>query len=206
VDKIGGKMNNIHKTFSSRFRSQWIKVKFYDKAPDIKGVRKPKSTRFCEAVREAILHPVILDRKNVNCPGALYAFGWQGEDPLIEHCVEKGELSREMVKSMLPHMPRLDTPFEYIGLNTDGEPDLILSGMKPKEVMDLLNLYHRRTGKHLNVALSSMMSVCGGIAVRTFIEKRISFSFGCMDSRKFAQIGGDRLIAGVPKDFFDLVS
>ena len=96
-------------------------------------------------------------------------------------------------------MPRLKRPFEYIGINMEGEPDLIMSSIMPRDAMDLINLYHIKTGKNLDVSLSSMMSICGGIAVRAFLENRITLSFGCMDSRKYAQIGKDRLVVGVPR-------
>lgn len=198
-------MKNIHQIFAKNIRSQWIKVKFYREKPDLKSVKRLHDVRFCEATKEAILHPVILDRKSINCQGAQYAFGWQDESPTLEYCQEKTELPEKALQSIFQQMPQLENGVEYIGLNTEGEPDLIMSRLMPKEVMDLISLYHCRTGKNLDVTLSSMMSICGGIAVRTFLENRITFSFGCIDSRKYAQIGRNRLMLGVPKAQFDLV-
>jgi len=162
--------------------------------------------RFCEATNEAVLHPIILDRESINCPGAQYAFGWQDKSHILEYCREKTKLSEKVLQSILHQMPRFKNPLEYIGLNTEGEPDLIMSYMMPENVMHLINLYHSKLGKNLEVSLCSMMSICGGIAVRTFLENRITLSFGCMDSRKYGQIGRDRLVIGVPKNQFDLVS
>ena len=198
-------MKNIHRIFAKNISSQWIKVKFYREKPDLESVKGLHDVRFCEATKEAILHPVILDKESINCPGALYAFGWQNKSQLLEYCREKTELSEEIVQSMFSQMPRFKDSFEYIGLNTEGKPDLIMSRLMPKDVMDLISLYHSKTGKNLDVSLSSMMSVCGGIAVRTFLENRITFSFGCMDSRKYAQISRDRLVVGIPRVHFDLV-
>lgn len=197
-------MKNIHQIFAKNIRSQWIKVKFYRERPNLESAKRLHDVRFCEAIKEAILHPVILDRKSINCPGALYAFGWQDESPIPEHCQEKTELPVKALQSMLQQMPRFENGFECIGLNTEGEPDLIMSRLMPKEVMDLISLYHSNEEKNLDVSLSSMMSICGGIAVRTFLENRITFSFGCMDSRKYAQIGRDRLVVGVPRVQFNL--
>ena len=199
-------MSTIHHTFSNRFRSQWIKIKFYTEKPDLKDTKRLENVRFCEATKEAILQPLILDRKSINCPGALYAFGWQDAPQLLEYCREKSELPKERLQSMLHQLPRFKNPFEYIGLNTGGEPDLIMSRLMPKDAMNLISLYHSKVGKSLDVSLCSIMSICGGIAVRTFLENRITFSFGCTDSRKYGQIGRDRLFVGVPKDLFDLVS
>ncbi len=199
-------MDKIHQRFSKKIRSSWIKVKFYRDKPNDLNVKLLKNVKFCEATKEAILHPIILSQESINCPGALYAFGWQDRSQILAHCKDKTGLSEKILQSMLPQMPRFKDTFEYIGLNTEGEPDLIMSRLMPKEVMDLISLYHSKTGKNLDVSLSSMMSICGGIAVRTFLENRITLSFGCMDSRKYAQIGRDRLFVGVPKGQFDLVS
>ncbi|MBN2030224.1 DUF169 domain-containing protein [bacterium] len=198
-------MKNIHRTFADNIKSQWIKIKFFREKPDLESAKRLQGVRFCEATREAILHPVILDKESINCPGAQYAFGWKNQSLLLEHCREKTELSEEIIQSMLPQMPRFQDSFEYIGLNMEGEPDLIMARLMPEDVMDLINLYHSKTGHHLDVSLSSMMSVCGGIAVKTLLENRITFSFGCVDSRKYAKISRDRLVVGVPRVHFDLI-
>jgi len=199
-------MNNIHRMFAKNIGSQWIKVKFYREKPDLESAKRLNDVRFCEAIKEAILHPVILDRKGINCPGAQYAFGWQDESPILEYCQEKTELPEKALQSMLQQIPRFENSYKCIGLNTEGKPDLIMSRLMPKEAMDLISLYNRNTERNLDVSLSSMMSICGGIAVRTFLENRITFSFGCIDSRKYAQIGRNRLVVGVPKNFFNIIS
>ena len=38
-----------------------------------------------------------------------------------------------------------------------------------------------KTGENLNISLSTMMSICSGIAVKTFLEDKISFSFKHMN-------------------------
>ena len=199
-------MNNIHHLFSNRFRTQWVKIKFYTDKTDVKGAKRLKNVPFCEATKQAILHPVILDRESINCPGAQYAFGWQDKKRFLEYCREKTQLSESAAETILQKMLRFENTLECIGLNTEGEPDIIMSSMMPKEMMTLIELFHRKEGQILDVSLSSMMSICGGIAVRTFLENRITLSFGCMDSRDYAQMGRERLVVGVPKDQFDLVS
>jgi len=63
-------------------------------------------------------------------------------------------------------------------------------------------MYHYRQGENLDVSLCTMMSICGGIAVRTYLEEKISLSFGCDDSRNFADIRRDNLAIGIPKRLF----
>ncbi len=198
-------MNKIHQGFSNQFRTQWIKVKFYTEKPELNGAKRMENVRFCEAIKEAVLNPVILDSESINCPGAQYAFGWQNQKSMLAHCKEKIKLPEKQLVSLISQQSRFKKSFQYIGMNMEGEPDLIISSILPKDAMDLINLYHRKTGENLMVSLCSLMSICSGIAVKAFLENRITFSFGCMDSREYGQIDRSRLVVGVPKNFFHLI-
>jgi len=68
-------MEQVNWNFSDKFRGHWIKVKFYKDRPELKGVERLKGVRFCKAIREVILHPVLLGKEDVSCSGAQYAFG-----------------------------------------------------------------------------------------------------------------------------------
>ena len=102
----------IRRRFSNRFRTQWIKIKFYTENPDLKDAKRIENVRFCVAIKQAILNPMILDRESINCPGALYAFGWQDKSQLLEHCREKTKLSEGIPQSMLHLVPRFENPFD----------------------------------------------------------------------------------------------
>ncbi|MBN2120487.1 MAG: DUF169 domain-containing protein [Candidatus Omnitrophica bacterium] len=199
-------MEAIYKGFSDRVRSHLIKVNFYNEKPAFKDAKRLRNVRFCEATKEAILHPVLLDKESIICPGALHAFGWASNskvsDQLLACCYDKRNIQEDLLKSMLSDAPHFTKPFKYIGLNTDTQPDIIISYLMPEEVMSLIKIYHDNQGKSLEVSLCSTMSVCGGIAVRTYLDEKISFSFGCSDSRKYAEIGRDRLAVGIPKRLF----
>ena len=197
-------MDNIHFKFSDKFRSQWIKVKFYQEEADFGKVKISRKVRFCQAVKEAIFHPVLLDRDSINCPGARYAFGWSNKNDLLQHCHEIGHITKENLDPMLPVIPHLKEPFKYIGLNTIGEPDLVMSFILPESAMDLVKLHHYHFGKNLDVSLCSMMPICSGIAVRAYLEEKIAFSFACEDSRKYGQIDRNRMVVGIPKKLFSV--
>jgi uncharacterized protein (DUF169 family) len=201
-DHKGGKMENINLKLSNKFRSQWIKVKFYQEAVDFGDAKTVKGLRFCEATKEAIHHPVLLDRSGINCPGARYAFGWGNKNMLMEHCEQKGHITKEVLESMLPSIPYFKEPFNYIGLNTKGEPDLVLSYILPECAMDLIKLHHSHFGTNLDVSLCSMMPICSGIAVRTYLEEKVAFSFACEDSRQYGSIDRNRMAVGIPKKLF----
>ena len=196
----------VRRKFSDKFGTQWIKVKFYQKNPNLKEAKRLTGVRFCEATKEAITCPVLLDRESISCLGAQYAFGlrFNNADELLRYCQDKGQIQKSSLKSMLSEMNYFKKPFSYIGLNTDGEPDLVMSYMAPEEIMNLIRLYHEHKGENLNVSLCTMMSICGGVAVKTYLEGAINISFGCYDSRRFAEIRRDNLAIGVPKRLFEV--
>ena len=202
--------------FSQKFRTQWIKVKFYKEKPDFLQETDPtlaernpvrlKNVRFCEATKEAIIRPIILDRESISCPGARFCFGWKSDykNELIDSCLEKQPIQNKAIESMLLRVPSFKEPFDYIGLNTNGDPDLLMSYMPPEEIMQLLKIYNFHKGEDLKVSLCSMMPICSGIAVKTYLEGNISLSFGCDDSRKYADMRRENLVVGIPSKLFKL--
>ena len=197
-------MTNIHRKLSERFRSQWIKVKFYNDKPDLNGVKKLKNVRFCEATKEAITHSIILDKKSISCPGAQHAFGWKNgyKDELLNMCSDKQKIGKAALKSMFLRVPYFKKPFKYIGLNTDGEPDLVMSYLAPSDVMNFVRVFNNKFGKNLECSLCSMMSICGGVAAATYLNKNINISFGCNDSRRLADMKREILAIGIPNRLF----
>jgi len=198
-------MDKVHQRFSDKFRSHWIKVKFYQEKPK-DDAKRLKDVRFCEATREAILHPILLDKESIACPGAQHAFGWKSllKNELLQGCCDKRDMQENTLKSMVSRVPFFKKPFKYIGLNTDDVPDLVMSYMPPQEVMSLIKIYHNKKGGNLDVSLCAMMAVCGGVAVRAYLDKKISLSFGCDDSRKFADMRRENLAVGIPKKLFKI--
>ena len=206
----------MNRRFSERFGSQWIKVKFYKQKPDLlphadlplaqRKVQRLENVRFCQATNEAVTRPVILDRQSISCLAARYCFGWEPGKikELLRRCQIKRAAQIGIVEAMLSKMPYFKQPFNYIGLNTEGEPDLLLSYLPAQEAMQLMRIYHNQEVTIRNDPLFGMMSICGGIAVRTYLEGNITFSFGCEDSRKYANIRRENLAVGIPKRLFKL--
>ena len=197
-------MTNIHRKLSERFRSQWIKIKFYKDEPNLTGVKKLKNVRFCEATKEAITHPIILDKKSISCVGAQYAFGWKNgyKGELLNMCSDKQKTEKAALKSMFSRTPHLKEPFKYIGLNTGEEPDLVMSYLAPSDVMNFVRVFNNKFGKNLECSLCGMMSICGGIAAATYLNKNINISFGCNDSRRLADMKREILAIGIPNRLF----
>jgi len=196
-------MDRINWKFTDKFRSHWIKVKFYENDPKLKDVEKPRKIRFCEATNQAITKPILVKKTSFSCPGARYALGYDNGNS-IKSCDDKRNVNESILKTMLSQSPTLKTSYEYIGFNTDGEPDLLISYLPPEEVMNLVKIYNNKEGKNLDISLSTMMSVCGGVAVKALNKKQVSFSFGCDDSRKFADMSRETLAVGIPKNLFNV--
>jgi uncharacterized protein (DUF169 family) len=193
--------SNMHK-----FNTHWIKIKFFNDKPYMGNAKVLKNVRFCEATKEVGFLPVILDRESISCPGARYAFGWEvrNRNKLLNSCYDKQNMQKNTLKSILAKAPYFNKPPRFIGLNTEDEPDLAMSYMSAEKVMNLIKEYHNLCGKNLDVSLSSMMSVCGGVAVRSYLRKDVSVSFGCYDSRKYADMRIENLAVGVPKNMFGI--
>ena len=154
-----------------------------------------------------LLTPMAPRHKTVTLPSfSIIPFGWKenAEEQFLNKCQIKSKNQMMILKSLFLKTTHLTESFEYIGLNVEGEPDLIISFMLPEQVMNLIKVYNAYQGNNLDVSLSSMMSICGGIAVRTLIEDTICFSFGCDESRQFARLGNDRVAVGVPKRLFTI--
>jgi uncharacterized protein (DUF169 family) len=194
----------MHRKIAEKFSSQWIKVKFYEKEPRLNGVTRPKNVRFCEALNLAITKPIILSKESISCESAQYVFGWREkfDTQLLDSCQDKCRVSDKILKSLLSNIPRFNKPFSHIGLNTDDEPDLVISFVAPQEMMRIIKVYNNHNGKNVEVSLNSMMGLCGNIAVKSFLEEKISISFGCLDSRKFADMRRDSLAVGIPRKLF----
>ena len=199
-------MDRINWKFSKKFGRHWIKVKFYKEKPELKEGKRIEGVRFCEAIKKAITYPLLLDKGSIACEGAQYALGWkpEGKNEVLKNCKDKNLLQMKVLKSIVSKSSCLEKPFEFIGLNTEGEPDLVVSFLAPQEVHEMVKVYNYHYGDELDISLSSMMSVCSGIVAKTYREEQFSLSFGCDDSRKFAEMGRDTLAVGVPKKLFSV--
>jgi len=193
-------MDKTTRQFEKKFGGVWTKVKFYKEMPDNSDYETMEGVRFCEAIVKARLSPVILKGSDISCAGAKYVFGWDhrvGKE-IINACCEKRHISLSIAKSILLASPQLEVSPAAIELNTDGKPDLYISYPQPEQFMNLLKVFQQYKGENLTVNLSSIMGVCGNVAVKTYLEGKISISFGCDDSREYGRISRDRLAVGIP--------
>ena len=191
---------NVVNALQQRFGSRWISVTFYfDELPTY-NEDPIRDARFCEAISRSLVHPVLLTPESLNCLGARYVFGWDetAKAEMVERFHHQEGFSESKAKELVQNLPKISGSLKGIGLNIRNDPDLLLSYLQPGQVMKLLRSYQVLHGEDLNVDLSSIVSVCGHVAVEVVVKKRIALSFGCRDSREYGGITRDRVAVGVP--------
>jgi len=179
----------------------WTTVKFYFNDKEVPSVRAAGDLRFCEAILQARSGPLILRAGDVSCPGARYVFGWDSDcrEEIAAELARRREMDRDVVDNLISQVPVLTRPPVAIGLNSSPQPDLIVSYCQPPTAMELLKLWQSEfSGANLPSRFSSILSVCGNVAVGCYLSEDMSLSFGCDDAREFAGIGRDRLVIGIP--------
>ncbi|MBW2038188.1 MAG: DUF169 domain-containing protein [Deltaproteobacteria bacterium] len=186
--------------FQRRFGGRWIGVKFYYDELPTSNENPIRDVRFCEAITKSMMRPVLLTPKDLNCRGARYVFGWDNgvKEEMVERFHQQEGFSEIGAEELVQEVPRINGSLKGIGLNVKNGPDILLSYLQPGQVMKLLRTYQVHFGEELTVDLSSIVSICGHVAVEAFVEKRIALSFGCSDARKYGGITRDRVAIGVP--------
>jgi len=182
---------------------RWVGVAFHDHGPAEAGASE-KPIRFCEAVAKSIAHPLTLWPTTLCCAGGLRSFGWSDrhQEDLAKAISEKSGMPADAAFQLVATTPVLRDAPKAITVGISTEPDVAISYGLPEAAMMLVRIVQEQTGANLSVEVSSVMSVCGNVAVRAHLTGRICISFGCMDSREATGMGRERLIVGVPKSAF----
>ena len=178
----------------------WHGVSFYDHMPECpQGTYRAKGVRFCEATVVARVHKVLMDPRDLTCPGAMFAFGCgeAGKEEMILKLREKG-YSEDYLERIMEETPRFEEPPAAIGLDMENPPDIVMTALLPDQSMRLIQLYERKQERALSTTLSGVMSICANIAVRALQTEDLALSFGCDDARAFGGVPRERLVAGMP--------
>ena len=190
-------MNEL-RMLEKKFGGWWCGVKFG--GPASKGIRKAgQPIRFCEAVSISRITPYTLTPDLLLCPGGSRSFGWNHNDmDLAETMAKKNGMSVAAALETLQETPKLNRGIDLISIGAVDEPDIVISYAQPETVMKLLRVWQMQNHRPLTVQASGFMSVCGSVAVNSYISGRICVSFGCPDAREHGGISRDRLVVGMP--------
>jgi uncharacterized protein (DUF169 family) len=189
-------LNKICEKLSQISGSDWVAIKFEKQisANDI------EPARFCEAVYRAQNKHISLSPLNVCCDGARRCFGWlvNNDDKLAQRLAEKIGINQNVAFELIRSVPVLNEKFSGISLGKDIGGDVYISYASPESAMKLVRYWQKMTGCNLDTEISGIMSVCGNVAVKSYIEQKISISFGCLDSREYGGIEKEQLVIGLP--------
>ena len=181
-----------------QFGGRWCGVKFG-------GVNQRNSRRaarpmsFCQAVAQSGKWPIVLTKELMNCPGGSRSFGWGDQDEVFSKSMaEKSGMAADISRSIVTETPKLPGGVEQIIIGTRESPDVLISYAQPETAMKLLREWQRLHGNQIVIEISGFMSVCGSVAVKSYLNETVCLSFGCPDARRHASIGRDRLVVGLP--------
>jgi uncharacterized protein (DUF169 family) len=182
------------KVIESHFSASGVGISLVNAKPKDNPYRQVKDIRFCEAVNLARREPVLIDKNDLSCQGARLAFGLNDADEqmLIQGLMQKRGVSESVAIKLVASIPRYRLPFHYILLNGP-DPQAVIFYFTPDKFMDFLRVF-QKTGKTLDLSLSSVMALCGDVAVRTLNTWDIAVSFGCQDSREYGGIRQEEFV------------
>jgi len=189
IDQVCSQLSRIS-------NSDWVAIKFEKQIP----VKNSEPVRFCEAVDIAQSKDISLCPLNVCCDGAKRCFGWlkNYDVKLAQRLSEKAGIAQDSAYELIKSVPVLIDMFSGISLNKHISGDVYISYASPESAMKLVRCWQKATGCNLDTEISSIMSVCGNIAVKSYIDQKISISFGCPDSREYGGIREGQLAIGLP--------
>jgi uncharacterized protein (DUF169 family) len=198
----GGTDMDLAQKVQNRFGNRWVKIKFFEETPSNSESDPFQGERFCEAVTESYLRPLIIRSENILCPAAQYVFGWNGDigSEIVKTIHKELGFPTKRAEAIVNELPRLRRGCRAIGLNQNGEPDVLISYCQPEQVMQIVRAYQEKTGKAPVVRLSAVASICAHTALAAFLEEGLHLSFGCPNARKYGKIGRDRLAVGVSRN------
>ena len=128
--------------------------------------------------------------------GELYR-NWE---KLAQKLAKKIGMTQSISLELIKNVPILNEEFTGISLGKDIDGDVYISYISPESAMKMVRCWQKTTGSNLNTEISGIMSVCGNVAVKSYINKNISISFGCPDSREYGSIKEGQLVIGIPRN------
>ncbi len=187
------------KAFEHIVGGRWIGIEFHqDDIPYGNMAEQPM--RFCKAVKASSTGPITLTKKLLSCLGGMRSFGWATgkDDQLAKNMARENGMDQNIARMLIEKTPHLDGKFAAITVGVYQNPDILISYIQPEAAMRFVRQWQAKHGAALDANISSVMSVCGNVAAKVFLSDAICLSFGCPESRKYAGIGNDRLVIGIP--------
>jgi uncharacterized protein (DUF169 family) len=177
---------------------RWTGVEFHlDRIPAGKRITRPM--RFCEAVAESFTKTIVVPGDYICCPGARWCLRLDNsERELVQSIENEWRISSAKAHRAVIETPCLPQQLMAVTLGRSSSPDVAIGYLQPVAAMKLVRRWQRMNGRAPTTQLSSLMSICGHVAVAAFGTRDLCVSFGCRESRKCAGLGDNVLVVGVP--------
>ena len=129
--------------------------------------------------------------------------GFLNDDELLAKTIsDNNNIPLSFITEALHNIPVLNNDIIQINLGITEEmektlpPDLFIIYMKPSQLMTMMHLYSVYRIQPV-ISTYSMLSMCGNVFANSYINKAISISFGCPDSRKYGDVYDNELVIGI---------
>jgi len=175
----------------------WIGVEF---SQEKHKQHLSRPIRFCQAVREAVFQsePFVLCKENVNCPGAQYAFGWEDDISCLKEKLAKDHgIDEKTIDKIFKNIKRPKTNINSIIIKSK-DPDIYIGFIQPGDALKIIQYHTVKNRSVLDNKIMPVLAICLNTALKSFYSNEVVFSFGCDDSRRYCDIGGDRLVVSIP--------
>lgn len=170
-----------------------------------------REVTLCEAVDLSFKIPLRITGENLICQGAKRSVGFEKNDnQLINEIAGNSNVSESYISNALKTISCL-SGIRHINLGLteamfkDLRPDLFIMYVQPHIITDLM---HNLAKKEIRpfIAPFSFLSICGNILANCYVNKVVSISFGCPESRNKGGIGKEEVVVGLPaKILFELL-
>ncbi len=196
----------IVETLQEKLHSIPVGVKFHFEDSSNKDYATPhEPVRFCQAVKivKDTSTNLQLTKDTLSCAAAKYVLGFEIIETLnetIDNLVDAKRFdTREEAKKALIDVPRITGAPSSVTLSVnDFSPDVFILYLKPVQFMQVVQAYQKMYHHPIDLTVPSVVPVCGGCAVTSYLSQRIAVSFGCDDSREHGGIDDNQLVMGIP--------
>jgi len=169
-----------------------------------------KQMKFCEAVSYSFNIPIRLTNENLGCPGARRCVGFDKSDVRLSKTIsENNNIPVHFIRDALHSITKLNG-IKHINLGMTGYMEL--------EIQPALYIIYVQSGvvtfimhnlAKLEIIPSilpySLLSVCGNVFSNCYLNKVVSISFGCPESRKHGCIEKNEVVVGLPFEIAKLI-
>lgn len=195
------------KVLKENYGQNCLGLKVNCREKNFPGFNLKSPIRFCEAVKEAFNKPLLLRPMDLKCHGSKRSMGLAIDDKaLVENIHQESGIDREVIWQAVRDTPRLEKPIENILLGIDSQmekeiqPDMYIVFLQPAQAMELMKTYSLKLKEFAVIKPYTFMSVCGLVFVNSIKNRVVSISFGCPDSRQYAGLTDNLMVAGIPHE------